>query len=567
MMAKEEATVEELVNSIKQGKIRLPEMQRGYVWPATRVRDLLDSLYRDYPSGTILLWETDSDVPQQEFAIKQQDSSSLNHRLLLDGQQRLTSLSAVIRGEPVYVRGRKRPIEILFNLNHPDDLSVVTEVDENNREVDGLIEDETDSNTDELQARIEKMAFVISTKQLANLPHWVKVSDVFKTDSNLGFLKKAGSSNLDDPQAEKFFKRLDKLRSIKKYFYRLDVLEKSLSYDEVTEIFVRVNSLGVKLRGSDLAMAQISSKWHGSLETFQGFQKECEQDGFKLDLGIFLRNLVAFATGYSRFETVGRLSQPQLEEAWKQSVKGMQYALNFLKNKNNVGIESPALLSSPYLIIALAYFGYKCDYMPGSEDEGLARWALLTNAKGRYSRGSSVTILDQDLAILRDGGGVGKLLDQLRQQVGRLAIEPGELEGRNQNSALFKTMFLAFRDGGAKDWDSKIGIALDNSGKQHRLEIHHLFPKGVLKDGTYTTREVNDIANLAFIGGRTNRKIGSTPPEDYFPDFITKLGEEPFEVQCIPIDRYLLELDNYREFLARRRELISERLNSFLGNT
>jgi len=563
-MAKEEATVEELVGKIKGGDISLPEMQRRYVWTSTRVRDLLDSLYRGYPSGTILLWETNSDVPRQGLAIEQQENSSLTNRLLLDGQQRLTSLSAVIRGEPVIVRGRKKPIEILFNLDHPDNLSVVTEVNENNSEVESRIEDETDSNKDELQARIEQMAFVISTRKLENLPNWVKVSDVFQTDSDLKFLKKAGISNLEHPKAEKFFKRLAQLRNIKKYVYRLDVLEGSLSYEEVTEIFVRVNSLGVKLRGSDLALAQISSKWHGSLKKFQFFQNECEQDGFNLDLGIYLRNLIAFATGYSRFETVGRLDHQQLEEAWDESVKGMQYALNFLKS--NVRIESPALLSSPYLIIALAYFGYQCNYLTGSREEDLARWVLLANAKGRYSRGSSVTILDQDLAIIREGGGAGKLLDQLRQQVGRLVIEPEELEGRNKNSALFKTMFLAFRDGGAKDWDSKIKIALDHSGTQHRLEIHHLFPKRHLK-GCYTTRDMNDIANLAFIGGKTNRKIGATPPKDYFPDFITKQGKEPFEVQCIPIDKNLFESDNYKEFLAKRRELISERLNSFLGNS
>ena len=100
-MAKAEATVEELVGMIERGELRLPEMQRQYVWRSTRVRDLLDSLYRGYPSGAILLWETDEAVPLQEFAVTQQHNPYQSTRLLLDGQQRLTSLSAVIRGEPV----------------------------------------------------------------------------------------------------------------------------------------------------------------------------------------------------------------------------------------------------------------------------------------------------------------------------------------------------------------------------------------------------------------------------------------------------------------------------------
>src|SRR5436309_8402904 len=129
-MGKAEASVDELVSKIERGELRLPEMQGRYVWRSTRVRDLLDSLYRGYPSGAILLWETDEAVPLQEFAVEQQKNPYQSTRLLLDGQQRLTSLSAVIRGEPVAVRGRKRPMEMLFNLEHPEELAVVTEVDE-----------------------------------------------------------------------------------------------------------------------------------------------------------------------------------------------------------------------------------------------------------------------------------------------------------------------------------------------------------------------------------------------------------------------------------------------------
>ena len=151
-MAKSEASVEELVSMIQRGELRLPEMQRRWVWRATRVRDLLDSLYRGYPSGAILLWETDEEVPLQEFAVGQEESPYTSTRLLLDGQQRLTSLSAVIRGEPISVRARKTPIELLFNLDHPEKLSVVTEVNEDTDD-DELIEDETDSTEDELQRR------------------------------------------------------------------------------------------------------------------------------------------------------------------------------------------------------------------------------------------------------------------------------------------------------------------------------------------------------------------------------------------------------------------------------
>ncbi len=129
-MKKVDATVSSLVSMIESGELRLPEMQRGYVWKASRVRDLLDSLYRDYPSGMILVWETDRQMPSRDLAVAQPDNPFKGHRLLLDGQQRLTSLTAILQGKPVHVRGRKRAIEILFNLDHPEDEVEVLEVED-----------------------------------------------------------------------------------------------------------------------------------------------------------------------------------------------------------------------------------------------------------------------------------------------------------------------------------------------------------------------------------------------------------------------------------------------------
>jgi hypothetical protein len=564
-MAKAEASVEELVGMIERGELRLPEMQRRYVWRSTRVRDLLDSLYRGYPSGAILLWETDEPVPLQEMAVTQQSNPYHSTRLLLDGQQRLTSLSAVIRGEPVKVRGRKRPIELLFNLEHPENLAVITEVEEDgidDDEDEERSDDETDSNEDELQRRFDRMTFVVTTRKLEQRPNWIRVSDVFKTDSDAGFLKQARVTGFDDPNYEKYSRRLARLRGIRKYVYRMDVLERRLSYDEVTEIFVRVNSLGAKLRSSDLALAQITAKWRNSLKTFEAFQKQCEKGGFDLELGIYLKNLIVFTTAQSRFLTVGSLAVGALQASWKASCEGMEFALNFLRS--NVGIDSPVLLSSPFILITIAYYGHKRKYeLSPAESELLRHWVLLANAKGRYSRGSSETLLDQDIATLRDGNGAQEMIDRLRQQVGRLDIEPDELAGKSQRSALFKTMFLAFRAADAKDWRSQVSIALDHSGAQHKLQFHHIFPKAVLKD-KYSGREADDISNLCFIAGKTNRQISDKPPKEYFPPMIAKSGPAVFESQCIPTDSGLLGVEEYSQFLETRRILLARRLNDFL---
>ncbi len=569
-MSKAEASVEELVSMIERGELRLPEMQRRYVWQSTRVRDLLDSLYRGYPSGAILLWETDEDVPEQKFAVTQKKNPYKSTRLLLDGQQRLTSLSAVIRGEPVSVRGRQRPMELLFNLEHPESLAFVTEVNEDGSDEDedddddatAGLDDAEDATEDELQKRFNQMIFVVATKKIEALPQWVKVSAVFKTNDNRTFLSSAGVKDFNDPRYTKYSERLSKLRDIRKYVYRMDVLERELSYDEVTEIFVRVNSLGAKLRSSDLALAQITAKWRNSLELFLKFQESCKKSGFDLDLGIHLRNMMVFASGQSRFLTVGRYDAAALQAAWEESCKGMEYAINFLKS--NVGIDSPVLLASPFLMNVVAYFGHVRKYKVCiKESRRLRYWVLAANAKGRFSRGSSESILDQDIATLRGGGTVDDLVGRLRLQFGRLDIQPEELEGRNQRSALFKTMFLAFKAGEAKDWNSDLAIAIDHKGAQHRLQFHHIFPKAQLKK-IHSAREIDDIANLAFISGKTNRVILDKPPAEYLPPYVKQRGKQPFMAQAIPLTPQLLKIESYKAFLVERRKAIAKLLNSFL---
>jgi hypothetical protein len=565
-MAKQEAPVSQLVSMIERGQIRLPEMQRKYVWKATKVRDLLDSLYRGYPSGTILLWEPDETVALTSFSVKTEDASAFKPLLLLDGQQRLTSLSSVLRGEPVTVRRRKRPIEILFNLEHPDE--PITSLDDDEDDDDDAFEsDEIDNNEDNINETLQQMTFVVASSKLASSPTWVSVSEVFKESSDKSFLTRAGVESFEDPRYDKYSDRLKKVRSIRDYVYRMDVLESNLSYEEVTEIFVRVNSLGAKLKGSDLALAQITARWRNSLAIFEGFQNECKNDhNFDLEIGTIIRGMITHATGQSRFKTVSSLSLKTLQESWDKNVRAITFALNFLRS--NIRIDSPALLTSPYIILVVAYWGAKNRYKINSTEENLMRrWILTANAKGRFARGSSESILNQDLSALDRGGNAEALSEELTIQVGRLDITPSELVGRNAQSGIFKTMFLAFRADEAKDWNTNLEISINHSGKQDKLQFHHIFPTAYMKKKAkdLDMPSTNDIANLAFIGGKTNREISDKAPSDYLKPFLASPNIVQLEKQAIPTDIELLKPESFDKFLKLRREMITKRLNIFLG--
>lgn len=558
-MGKAEYTVEQLVSKIEGAELQLPEMQRKYVWTSTKVRDLLDSLYREYPSGVILTWQPPGQVETRDFAVETGTPVTSTPLLLLDGQQRLTSLSAVIRGEPVMVKNRKRPVEILFNLDHPDELTFITEVAEDNDNIDDIEEaDEADSD---LVTRTNKRAFVVMSNQIAALPNWVKVTDVFtKSDSEI--LRNAGLTGWDDPRYDRYSERLKQLRAIKDYSYRVDVLEPTKSYEEVTEIFVRVNSLGAKLRSSDLALAQITAKWNGSLKLFSDYQQEIAKRGFDLDLGVHLKTLIAMITGQSRFLTVASLTQERLEDGWERAMRGMDFAVNFALQ--NARLDSDALLSSPFLMIATAYWGEQMNYtITDEEARAFRRWFLLANAKGRYSRGSTETLLDQDLAAMRGEDKIDALMQRLVQLVGRLDFTPDDLRGRSPRSGAFKTMFLAFRDDGAADWQTQLRISPKLAGKADRLEFHHIFPKAYMKrarpdvDG----REVDDIANLAFISAKTNKAISAKSPAEYRGTYDPEL----LALQLVALADETDEADAFEDFLDERRQLIAAKLNEFLG--
>lgn len=357
-MAQTNIKVSELVDKVQRGELTLPEMQRRYVWPATRVRDLLDSLYRDYPSGTILLWETDEEMPIRELSVRATRTPTTSQKLLLlDGQQRVTSLSAILSGEPIHVRSknRQKTIDILFNLEHPDGPPIdITEVDDVDFTAD--IEDVVDEETAErdIQAEMRKRTFVVAGRALKNDPIWVPVSDIFKKDPS-EILQNTGIESLTDPRYKKYSERLAKIRKIKDYSYNVEILPATMSYEEVTEIFVRVNSLGIKLRGTDLAMAQITSKWKGFMDKVEELAAEFDNDGdYIIETGLPVRLMTIFATKQSRFKTIGKVSKGKLEGAWEQAGEGLRFAINFIRE--NGGIDNLSYLSSPFLIVPIAVY-------------------------------------------------------------------------------------------------------------------------------------------------------------------------------------------------------------------
>jgi hypothetical protein len=462
----------------------------------------------------------------------------------------------LLQGETFNVRGqggKLKEIDILFNMDHPDSL---TNVDIEEDEEEGQ-----DSAADENigLAKMKDLTFMVANNRMRSEPNWVSVKDIFKTGNNTEFLKRAGITSFDDPNFDKFSKRLDKVRDIQKYEFHLITLDRKLSYEEVTEIFVRVNSLGTKLRGSDLALAQITAKWRGSLKLFEDFQAECENNGWDVSIGLIVRTLIAMITDQAKFNTLSSISKEKLENGWIKTKRAINFALDFLRN--NVGIEGLSNLTSPYFIIVLAHMFDKKQYtiLP-EDDKKLTKWVILASAKGHYSRGSSETILNQDLKCETSE----ELLSNLKQQVINLDITEEEIAGKGVNSGYFRTMFMAMRHFDAKDWDTKLTISSKNIDKKDKIEYHHIIPKDLLKKAAVAQEKIDDMANLTFIGKITNIKISNNEPEQYLDKIIEIHGGDILKPHCIPMDKLLWKLDNYDDFLSVRRRNIIETIRQYV---
>lgn len=298
--------------------------------------------------------------------------------------------------------------------------------------------------------------------------------EVFSGNKTDAQILKPLVTSFDDPLFDKMSKRLQAVRKIRDYPYVMHVLDKNLSYEEVAEIFVRVNSLGIKLRGSDLALAQITSRWPGSLKLFEDFQEECEEKWFTLDLGLLVRALVVFATRQSRFKTVSSIPLQTLKNGWEAAKDGIRYSVNFLSA--NAGLEDESLLSSPMLLIVPGFYAWTKNFKIGSEEErGLKQWLFYANARGHYS-GASESTLDTDLNIISKGGQPAELIASLKIQLGRLETRPEDFVGRGKRNALFPTAYLALRAAGAKDWRGARALA-HASGKASFYRTSPHFPE------------------------------------------------------------------------------------------
>ena len=521
-------TIQELVAQIRADEIVLPEFQRGYVWTRDQVRKFALALYKRYPTGHLLIWKTTKPGGVRGATSKTGQYS----QLLLDGQQRLTTLYVFFEGvPPPFYDGEKLFFELYFNV------------------------------------QTEEFRFWQKTLMEGN-PAWISVQFFLKEGLNKLLDRLDKMSELEKALVQNNLARFNRLDSIRNYPYQVDFLtSEELTVKDVVEIFNEVNSAGTPLTKADLALAHVCTVWPEARMVLRDFSAAMGSNGFGVDLDFLVRCIAAVASGSVLLEgSFYRVGEEDLKAAWKKVAASFEYLVNVLRHEAYVDNLHDLPTRSVLLPITVYLARTGTSFRSATQQARFIRWMFLAGIWARYS-GATESTLQKDVSLLDKPDPTIALEEAILSERGRLALESRDILGKGAATAVSKMSYIVARANNAKDWFSGHSLYKKATGKSNGLEEHHIFPRAVLyKSGYDTTRDrriVNEVANRAFLTKPASQKIKAAKPSSYLP-LVQKLYPGALQAQSVPMDPELWEVENYQGFLVARSRLLAAQINAFL---
>ncbi|MBN3992644.1 MAG: DUF262 domain-containing protein [Nostoc sp. NMS2] len=518
-----------ILDQIDMGSIALPEFQRGYVWNRDQVRGLMNSLYRRHPIGSLLVWETKTEQAI-DHARGDGKLSTGSVKLLLDGQQRITSFYGIVRGKPPQF-------------------------------FDGNVEAFTGLH---FHLEEEIFEFYAPLKMKEN-PLWVNVTELMQQGVGIFIQRLLKVSELA-PKLTTYINSLNKLEGIKNINLHIEeVSGEDKTVDVVVEIFNTVNSGGTKLSKGDLALAKICAQWPDARNELKARLTKWKKAGFEFRLEWLLRCINAVITGEAMFSALKDVKTVTFQDGLYKAEKAIDTLLNLISGR--LGLDHNRVLGGIYAFPVMVRYlvgrgGHLRDH---KERDKLLYWYVHTLLWGRYA-GSTESVLTQDLHVLEsEDNPLDQLIANLRQNRGDLEIKAIDFQGWGMGARFYPLLYMLTRVHQAQDWDSGIELSKHLLGKHSCLQVHHIFPKSLLYKGGYPKSEVNAIANLTFLTQETNLKVSNRHPSEYFEAF-EQIQPDAIATHWIPMERSLWQIENYHYFLAARRDLLAQAANSFLNS-
>ncbi|MFB6271372.1 MAG: DUF262 domain-containing protein [Salinibacter sp.] len=561
-----------LIQDIDFGDISLPDLQRPFVWKPFQVRDLFDSMFRGFPVGYLVLWANDG-MNQAERTIGVQEKSQPSPRLLIiDGQQRLTAIYAIFKGQEVMTKDfRPKKLRIAF------------------RPIDGTFE-VTDAAIDKDPEFLSDLSAVFSEESSYTI-----IESYFNRIST--------KREIGEDEKQQIIRNIEHLFSLKNYPFTALEIASNVPEEQAAEIFVRINSQGVDLGQADFILTLLSVFWEDGRRALENFCQACRQPPTKHDKPSPYNHFiepepdqllrVAIGLGFRRgrlkhvysllrgkdletgeFSDDRRESQFQILRDAQEHVLDVQNWHNFHKALLTAGFRSGDMISSDNTLL-FSYIFYLIGTVqfaiPQYELQLLiGRWYFMASITGRYTS-SPETALDRDLARIRDLQSAEEfqqrleqiMADNLTNDFWQISL-PNFLDSSSATNPALYAYYAALNRLGTRVLFSqkKVNELFDPTlnPRKKALERHHLFPRNYLqKLGIEDTQRINQIANYALLEYPDNIDISDQPPAEYFPDLINRYegGNREEMMKDHALWERWWELP-YDEFLQKRRQRIAD---------
>lgn len=532
--------INQILDKIDENQLFVPAFQREYVWKRENAKDLIASLIRQYPTGTMLTWETNS--PPELKGKWEYDSRQGAVRIILDGQQRITTLYLLIRNTiPPYYKES----EI---LKDPRGLYI---------------------NIRTLELQYYKPTIMQSD------PQWVNITDIFQRKTRERDLIRAIQDKGIELSREEEDKISDNFRAVEN-IPEIEFVEQSIpikaSLKEAIDIFYIVNASGVNLTEAELALAQISGYWPQAREIFKKKLEKLKEDGFvfKLDFIIYCLLGVLHNIGSDMTKLHDKSNEEKLKEAWKRlDEEILDYVANVLRSQ--AYIDHSDEINSVYALVPIVVYFYKqrVNALTETDLKKVIKWFYYSQIRQRYIS-QLPQKLDKDIGIvMRTENPFDELLYNIKLER-PLDITADEFIGVDVRNALFSLMRWYFKSKNAICFTTGNGIR-KNMGKKYSLEWDHIFPYSVLKENGYNRNNrhkyalAQEITNRAILTQMANRRKSAELAENYLAEVKQKFPSA-LKLQAVPEDENLWKLENFEQFLEVRRKTLAKELNHFLEN-
>jgi uncharacterized protein with ParB-like and HNH nuclease domain len=535
--------INQIIDKINDNQLFVPAFQREYVWKKKDAKDLIDSLIKDYPTGTMLTWETNNPPELKGDYVYELTKGSV--KLILDGQQRITTLYMLMTGEipPYYTKK-----EILEDIRG-------------------------------LHVNVQTTSLEYYRKTIMEQdPCWIDITEIFKGNIRTRDIIDELEVKNNGERIERDVENLidDNIESIKKIRDR-EFLEQIIpvkaTIKEAIDIFYIVNSSGVNLTDAELALAQISGYWPQAREEFKEKLNYLSEKGwvFNLDFIMYVLLGTIHRMG-SKMEKLHSIeNKDEIQRVWKiLDDKVLDYTLNLLQSQGYVD-HSDEINSVYALVPIITYVYLKPNHKLNEEEiKKVIKWFYYSQVRFRYIS-QLPQKLDKDLKVVESSESPFDELLKVISEERPLEIKPQEFVGRSIRSPFFSLMKWYFKSQNAICLGTGLSIR-KNMGKKYSLENDHIFAYSVLRDSEYYDMDdridkslAQEFTNRMILTLSENRTKSNKLAEVYLKDVKSKFPNS-LTLQCIPENEDLWKIENYKEFLKERRVLLSERFNHFLNN-